>query len=269
MIGLVVSTSSGENLLQLAKDRLQAADLYPRGGGLSQKGATAAAIARYQIRHRLAVTGMLDAATAKALALPSDQLPPPSEPGEEVWNFLRTEAEPSPAPSALRHPLTAPELPHPTNQIDPHGPPPPLAEETTASRSNSPGREAAEREKERLHDYLAAFILAGLASHAAAAADFFAERADYLGDVNATRERIRTALEANAARWPDRKYSLAGDLQFSTVAKGKLRLTFPLGYELRRGAERNAGMKWQTMVLSRENARGLEIVSLRESDRCE
>jgi hypothetical protein len=69
----------------------------------------------------------------------------------------------------------------------PTGPPPPAEGPPPATTITSP----ASYDRDRLKDYVAAFVLAGLDPQVAAETEFFAERVDYFGERAVTREKIR------------------------------------------------------------------------------
>ena len=119
---------------------------YYRGEITSQYDSdTAAALTRYQIRHGLAITGKLDAATAKALgvaaAAPNEK---GNAPDATTWRQLRQDdaqflerlnAGEIPAPSVTPAPPrprpAATSIPTQTTKnapIEPHDPPPPPPE---------------------------------------------------------------------------------------------------------------------------------------------
>jgi hypothetical protein len=118
-------------------------------------------------------------------------------------------------------------------------------------------------DRERLRDYVAAFVLAGLDPQVGAEAEFFADRVDYFGEHHVTREKIRRDLQRYDKRWPERGFWLAGDLAVRPV-KDKLEVSFPLRYELRSGSRRSSGQVWKTLILERTGADDLQIVSVNE-----
>ncbi|MGI8431446.1 MAG: peptidoglycan-binding domain-containing protein, partial [Chthoniobacterales bacterium] len=138
---------------------------------------TAAALTRYQIRHGLAITGKLDAATAKALgvaaAAPNEK---GNAPDATTWRQLRQSdaqflerlnagqiSAPSVAPASPRPRPAATSIPTQTTKdatIEPHGPPPAPPEPPPAAppiprpvaQAQSPGPPFG---RERIRDYLA------------------------------------------------------------------------------------------------------------------
>jgi len=60
-----------------------------------------------------------------------------------------------------------------------------------------------------------------------------------------------------------RAFTLAGELEVNTV-DGRLKVTFPLRYELRNGSKRAAGTVWKTLILEKSGTDDLQIVSVNE-----
>ncbi len=102
---------------------------------------------------------------------------------------------------------------------------------------------------ERLRDYLGAFVLAGLDQHSGSEADFFAERVKYYDQGVIDREKIRNDLQDYAARWPERHFWFAGNIIIEPPHRKRVRVTFPLRYELRNGATYSSGTINKTLVL--------------------
>ena len=219
---------------------------------------TAAAVTRYQIRNGLKITGKLDEQTSYALGLsataPKNPMPPRF--GEDVWRQLRKsdqatldkliaaeEAEKAAKPEAVsvRPPPPA------------AGPPPPAVTKP----------KGAEYTNERLHDYIAAFVLAGLDPQVGAETEFFADRVDYFGEKGVPREKIRRDLERYNQLWPERSFRLAGELDVKSL-QDRLSVSFPLRYELRKGSKRANGKVWKTIVLEKSGADDFQIVSVNE-----
>ncbi|MEY2490591.1 MAG: hypothetical protein QOC70_2533 [Verrucomicrobiota bacterium] len=219
---------------------------------------TATAVTRYQIRNGLQITGKVDAQTRHALGVAAageSEVPLPKL-GEDVWRYLRKSdqayisrlmAEDAKVSKPRKSPANSTLASAPTVAIPP----------TTARKlSNS-------YDRERLRDYVAAFVLAGLDPQVGAEAEFFADRVDYFGEHHVTREKIRRDLQRYDKRWPERGFWLAGDLAVRPV-KDKLEVSFPLRYELRSGSRRSSGQVWKTLILERTGADDLQIVSVNE-----
>ena len=122
----------------------------------------------------------------------------------------------------------------------------------------------AEYGKERLRDYVAAFVLAGLDPHVGSELEFFADRVNYFGEANVSRPRIGRDLVRYDKRWPQRRFWLAGDLGVSRQPEGGLRVTFPLRYELRNGTKTASGKVMKTIALLKTGDGDLEIVAVNE-----
>jgi hypothetical protein len=176
--------------------------------------------------------------------------------GEDVWRYLRKSdqasiqrllAEEAKAPKPKEPPPAA------TSPAPPAEGPPPAA--TTTAPANY--------DRDRLKDYVAAFVLAGLDPNVGSEAEFFAERVDYFGERGVTREKIRRDLQQYNNRWPQRGFWLAGELEVSP-ADDKLKVTFPLRYELRNAAKRSTGKVLKTLVLEKTGTDDLQIVAVNE-----
>jgi hypothetical protein len=112
---------------------------------------------------------------------------------------------------------------------------------------------------ERLRDYVAAFVLAGLDRNVGAETEFFADRVKYYDQGVLDREKIRNDLQNYAARWPQRRFWFAGNITIEPQQliiiigvperRKRVRVTFPLRYELRNGATYSSGTVNKTLVL--------------------
>lgn len=215
---------------------------------------TAAGVTRYQIRNGLKITGKLDQQTRYALGVTATEPKTPMPRfGEDVWRYLRKsdqlainkmiadEAAKKPKP---KEPATVSARP-------------PSPEPTVPATSAERGRD------ERLHDYIAAFVLAGLDPQVGAETEFFADRVDYFGEHGVTKEKIRHDLERYNERWPERAFTLAGPLDVRPDGT-RLKVTFPLRYELRNGSKTAAGRVSKTLVLEKIGGDDFQIVAVNE-----
>ena len=109
----------------------------------------------------------------------------------------------------------------------------------------------------------AAFVLAGLDPQVGAETEFFADRVNYFGKPGVTRETIRRDLQRYNDRWPQRAFTLAGEPEIASL-NDKLKVSFPLRYELQNGSKRSAGKVWKTLVLEKTGTDDLQIVSVNE-----
>ena len=181
---------------------------------------TAAAVTRYQIRHGLQITGELDASTAKALGVRARASTPgasaPSLSG--TWRQLRN-GEQQFVPAQSHFPPNGSSSPRSSTSrrsVPQHSMATPLpvtrGDAATSSFSH-----------ERLRDYVAAFVLAGLDPKVGAELEFFADRVDYFGDAHLSREQIRRDLLRYDTRWPERRFWVAGEIEVhpeETIARG-------------------------------------------------
>jgi Putative peptidoglycan binding domain len=254
--GAAGSLRADENIRAL-QSRLKTGGFYFGELNGQYDSDTAAAVTRYQIRNGLQITGKLDAPTSHALGVSATapKIPTPKL-GEDVWRYLRKSdqasikrlmAEEATGPKPTKRPPAASTAPPPAE-----APPPPP---TTTDPANS--------DRDRLKDYVAAFVLAGLDPQVGAETEFFANRVDYFGERGVSREKIRRDLQRYNDRWPQRGFWLAGDLDVSSI-NDQLKVTFPLRYELRNGPKRAAGQVLKTLVLEKTGADDLQIVAVNE-----
>ena len=198
---------------------------------------TAAAVTRYQIRNGLEISGQLDAKTAQSLGVtpPTADAPAPRA-GSETWRRLRKSDE-----QFLR-------------KIKP-------GEQQTGT--NPAYAETLVLSRERLRDYVAAFVLAGLDPGVDAELEFFADRVNYFNEGVVGREKIRRDLQRYNQRWPSRRFSLAGEVEVEPRPDSRLRVTFPLRYELRNGSKHSSGQVRKTLVVE-VTGEDLQIVGVDE-----
>jgi len=137
---------------------------------------------------------------------------------------------------------------------------PALAASAPVAGSSSDG----DISKERLRDYVGAFVLAGLDPRAGSEADFFADRVKYYDQGVVDREKIRNDLQDYAAHWPERHFWFAGNIIIEPQHRKRVRVTFPLRYELRNGATYSSGTINKTLVLE-PVGEDLQIVAVSES----
>ena len=137
--------------------------------------------------------------------------------------------------------------------------------ETTAPASAPPATTSADEfSTERLRDYVGAFVLAGLDPHIGSEADFFADRVKYYDQGVIDREQIRNDLQDYAAHWPERRFWFVGNIKIEPPHRKRVRVTFPLRYELRNGATSSSGTINKTLVLQSAGD-DLQIVEVNET----
>jgi peptidoglycan hydrolase-like protein with peptidoglycan-binding domain len=174
---------------------------------------------------------------------------------------------PPPAGSERRRPVSAPPATERTSSETTESVS--VAQNAVATSSDDGGIST-----ERLRDYVGAFVLAGLDPHVGSEADFFADRVKYYDQGVIDREKIRNDLQDYAARWPERHFSFAGNITIEPQQliliigipqhRKRVRVTFPLRYELRNGATYSSGTINKTLVLEPVGD-DLQIIAVSES----
>jgi peptidoglycan hydrolase-like protein with peptidoglycan-binding domain len=229
----------------------------------------AAALGRYQIRNGLPITGQLDVDTSKALgAKPAVATRAATrEQSSETWRRLLTGEQQTLAKNnAGVAPSPAPDETEISRELPPRSAPAAGTQISGANAASAPpatGSPALDFSTERLRDYVGAFVLAGLDPQVGAEAAFFADRVQYYNQGIKDREKIRADLKRYDSRWPGRKFWLAGDITVKPQTDKRVRVTFPLRYELRNGGKRSSGKVDKTLVLERAGDE-LQIVTVNE-----
>jgi peptidoglycan hydrolase-like protein with peptidoglycan-binding domain len=255
-LGAVCSLRADETV-RAAQTRLKTGGFYFGEITGTYDSDTAAAITRYQVRNGLQITGKLDTQTGLALGVgEGDSEVPLRGFGEDAWRSLRkSDQEYLDRLAAEDAKVTEPSKPPVPSTPTPA---PAVATTSPAAMNASPPPN-----RERLRDYIAAFILAGLDPQVGSETEFFADRVDYFGEKNVTREKIRRDLERYDKLWPQRGFSLAGELEVTPI-QDKLKVSFPLRYELHNGSKHSAGKVQKTLILEKIGADDLQIVSVDE-----
>ena len=237
-----------------------------------------AALSRYQIRNGLPITGQLDAETSKALGAKPAVGPSTaaSEQTSETWRGLRkrerrtsttarrsepaaTEARETSSPTDNETPPTATETPQQTTPVEARS-----SAETTQPASAPPATGSADEfSTDRLRDYVAAFVLAGLDKNVGAEAEFFADRVEYYDQGVMDREKIREDLKRYDERWPERHFWVAGKINVEPQSENRVRVTFPMGFKLRNGNKQSSGKVDKTLVLESAGD-DLQIIAVNE-----
>jgi peptidoglycan hydrolase-like protein with peptidoglycan-binding domain len=233
------------------------------------------ALSRYQIRNGLPITGQLDAETSKALGAkpavgPSTAAP---EQSSETWRGLR-KRERRTSTKARQSEPAATETPSPANnETPPTGTDTPIQTTPVEARSSAEATQpvsappatgsADEFSADRLRDYVAAFVLAGLDKNVGAEAEFFADDVNYYDQGVMDREKIRADLRRYDERWPERHFWVAGKINVEPQSENRVRVTFPLGFKLRNGNKQSSGKVDKTLVLEPAGD-DLQIVAVNE-----
>lgn len=286
-LSLVLSTAVGlsaDENVRAAQEKLKQNSYYIGEANGNYDIETTAAVTRFQIRNGLQITGRIDAATAEALGIPAGKADvPPTAPESEAWRRLRQSDEqflerlnageiPPPRVRTVPVPMEPvsgdqSEVPEPTPSGTAPAAPTPSNPAALKSMPSYPANRSADAlGRERLRDYVAAFVLAGLDPHIGAELEFFGEQVDYFGERSVSREKIRRDLVRYDQRWPERHFWLAGELQVEPQADGQVKVTFPLRFELRHGKARSSGEIQKTLLLEHAGA-DLQIVGVNERKR--
>ena len=245
------------------------------------------ALSRYQIRNGLPITGQLDAETSKALGAKPAVGPSTAatEQSSETWRGLRkrerrtskkARRSETAATSERRHHLRitkrrqlalkrrCKQRPWKRDRRDgPASAPPATQPQTMEQRPRRLQLRADEFSTERLRDYVAAFVLAGLDKNVGAEAEFFADRVEYYDQGVMDREKIREDLKRYDERWPERHFWVAGKINVEPQSENRVRVTFPLGFKLRNGNKQSSGKVDKTLVLEPAGD-DLQIVAVNE-----
>jgi peptidoglycan hydrolase-like protein with peptidoglycan-binding domain len=165
-----------DNISQ-AQDRLAAEGFFQGTRTGVYDSETAAAVTRFQIRNGLAISGKLDAPTAKAFGVSPAATEAEPKVLSGTWKRLRNgqlQFIPKPTPSASVQRAAESPTPSATERDDR------LASASlnaAAPAMTSLPAADAESNPDRLRDYVAAFVLAGLEL------EFFASHVDYCGSL--------------------------------------------------------------------------------------
>lgn len=246
-----LAAAYGDDNVRAAQSRLKADGFYFGEANGEYNSETAAAVSRYQIRNGLPISGQLDAETTKALGVQPLGSATVAPSNSSAWKRLRRTDQRflqrlNRAGAAKKGASTS----APSSAA---APPP----------SDDTGPTTLVLSRERLRDYVAAFVLAGLDSNIGAELEFFGDHVNYFGDANATREKIRRDLQRYAGQWPERRFWLAGQLEVAPQADSRIRVTFPLRFDLQNGAKHKSGKVMKTLLLE-VVGEDLEIVAVNE-----
>ena len=259
-VGLVSSLRADETI-RAVQSRLKTGGFYFGEINGRNDSRTSAAITRYQIRNGLQITGKLDAPTRRALGVTAGNEPEvlPRGFGEEAWRSLRKSDQ------EYLDRLVAEEarVTTPRNSPAAKVTSAPPAPESTAAKEQRPSTAPANANRERIRDYIAAFILAGLDPEVGSEAEFFADRVNYFGEKNVPRDRIRRDLQRYDRRWPERGFWLAGELEVTSL-RDKVKVSFPLRYELKNASKHSAGTVSKTLILEKSGGHDFQIVGVDE-----
>jgi hypothetical protein len=264
-----LASVSADETVRAVQKRLKDRGFYRGEENGVYDSATQAAVSRYQIRNGLSITGRLDPETVSALRVASEErnVRTPKV-GEDVWRYLRKSDQEQILQMMADDSARA--RPGSASARTAASPSPPAEggiaqQQNVGSNNSSPAAEndLSAKDRERLRDYVGAFILAGLDPRTGSELEFFADSVNYFGKPDQRREAIKQDLERYNRQWPDRRFWLAGDLEVEPQSDGRLIVTFPLRYELRHGSKQVSGQVEKTLVLQPANE-DLQIVGVNE-----
>lgn len=260
VLTFAIETAYADTNVRAAQQRLKDAGFYFGEANGTFDSNTSAAVSRYQIRNGLAITGQLDAETAKSLgvaAAPASASAQPQDSGS--WQQLRKSdqrflerletTKPGRKPGQVARATATPRA-----NRDAPATSAPSAAQAPLTPANEGGAATGQESvfvlsRERLRDYVGAFVLAGLDPRIGAELEFFGDRVAYYDQGTLSRDKIRADLVAYANRWPERRFWIDGNVDVQPQADSRLRVTFPLRYEVRNGGKRSSGKVQKTLVL--------------------
>jgi peptidoglycan hydrolase-like protein with peptidoglycan-binding domain len=291
-IGVAVagSVSADENVREV-QEKLRDGGFYVGNIDGAYSGELSAALTRYQVRNGLPITGQLDEETSKKLSAKPAVINTSGGPEQssETWRRLRkggrrlsTSARRSESDTDARETssvrteettrsiteTSARSAPANTASTKSETTQPPAGAQTS-SQTTGPALApqavtlTGDLSAERLRDYVAAFVLAGLDRNVGAESEFFADRVQYYDQGIMDREKIREDLKRYDERWPERHFWITGTINIEPQNDNRARVTFPLGFKLRNGNRIVTGKVNKTLVLEPAGD-DLQIVAVNE-----
>lgn len=284
------SVSADENVREV-QEKLRDGGFYVGNIDGAYSGELSAALTRYQVRNGLPITGQLDEETSKKLSAKPAVINTSGGPEQssETWRRLRkggrrlsTSARRSESDTEARETssvrteettrsiteTSARSAPANTASTEPETTRPPAGAQTS-SQTTGPALApqaitlTGDLSAERLRDYVAAFVLAGLDRNVGAESEFFADRVQYYDQGIMDREKIREDLKRYDERWPERHFWITGTINIEPQNDNRARVTFPLGFKLRNGNRIVTGKVNKTLVLEPAGD-DLQIVAVNE-----
>ncbi len=279
----VIASVSADDNVRAVQTKLKEGGFYFGEVDGAFSSDLSAALTRYQIRNGLQITGKLDEGTSKALGVKAAVTTTTSEPAptSDTWRRLRksdqqfltkmnagqsrftaaTSSKARVVPAQNNPPAKQANV---QREAEPAQPPPPDSPTAALVPARPGDNSTLILSPERLRDYVGAFVLAGLDPQVGAELEFFGDRVRYYNDGLVDREKIRRDLQRYDARWPERRFWLAGDVKVEPQPDSRLRVTFPLRFELRNGSKHSSG-KIQKSLLLEVTGEDLQIVAVNEN----
>ena len=273
----VATASAADDNIRKAQARLKNEGFYFGEVSGTFDNDTSAAITRYQIRKGLQITGQLDHQTATALDVTATAASARSGSTDSgSWQRLRKsdrrflERLETTRPAGKAGKAAPPSAVSSSRGAETKGAPPaPTAQSAAGAGAQSLPAGAAGNgpvlvlSQERLRDYVGAFVLAGLDPRVGAELEFFADQVEYYDKGTISRDKIRADLQRYNAQWPERRFWLAGEIDVQPQPDSRVRVTFPLRYQLRNGTRLSAGQIQKTLLLE-VVGEDLEIAAVNE-----
>lgn len=292
-LSLAALVRAGDNVREV-QEKLRNDGFYSGEIDGAYSSDLSAALSRYQVRNGLPITGQLDLETSKALG--ADPAVGPgttgAEQNSETWRQLRkaerrtstVSRRSEPAATAAQETSSSTDDETPATEIETQPQSAPKAQTSAETMEAEPAAPAEARSSsetvkpaeappattsadefsaERLRDYVAAFVLAGLDRNVGAETEFFADRVQYYDQGAIDREKIREDLKRYDERWPERHFWVAGSINVEPQSDQEVRVTFPLGFKLRNANKQSSGKVDKTLVLARTGD-DLQIIAVNE-----
>jgi Putative peptidoglycan binding domain len=231
-----ISGLQADEQIAAVQEKLKSRGFYHGEVNGENSNETAAAITRFQVRNGFQVTGDLNEETLQALGLelsqPLERGKDDSAPRIEAWRALREQDR-----EFLR--------------------------QTTSSQPTEQ-RPDEISDVNRIRDFVAGFVVAGISSDVEAELQFYADRADYYDSGFVSKDFIRNDILRYNQKWPVRQYWLEGDVHIlNGVEADWIEVRFQIRYIVRNQQKESSGAAVKTLKLQKTGD-SLEITSVRE-----
>ena len=263
LVLFVAAAFAADDNIRKAQARLKTEGFYFGEVSGTFDNDTSAAITRYQIRKGLQITGQLDAQTATALDVTATSVSAKSGSTDSgSWQSLR---------KSDRRFLERLETTKPGGKAGKVAPAPaapsPRGAERLTRRQRSPRNRLQRQVRSRCRPALPAaarclfsarsacvIMWARSCLPASTVASALSWSSLPTASTTMTRARslaikIRADLQRYNAQWPERRFWLAGEIDVQPQPDSRVRVTFPLRYQLRNGTRLSSGQIQKTLLL--------------------